>query len=252
MTGGDQGHSRVTLHRLTLRSVEEERVVCLPALEHGQARGAVGHALHRDALDVGRVPPVRGKGLEDHVDPGPLAHELVRPRPDWPLPETVGAHRLEVLPGQHDAGGGGRRAIEGHEVGPRFFQLDAQGQRIHRLHLAHPRLELLRPRALVALEAPLGVVRRHGVAVVELEATAKLELVGQPVRALRPRLGQARSHLLPGQRTHQRVVDCVEHAEGRDLGRRRRGIEPARGKGDVEGHGDLTRRRRAARGRLGE
>ena len=56
---GQERVARVALERLRLRAVQEEGVVRLAAPEHGQARGAVGHALHGQLLDVRRVPPVR-------------------------------------------------------------------------------------------------------------------------------------------------------------------------------------------------
>src|SRR5262249_3260683 len=62
----------------------------------------------------------------------------------------------------------------------------------------------------------------------------------EPVAALRPRLGQARPHLLARQRPHERVVDRVHDAERRDLWRRGRRIEPARRQRDVERDGDVA------------
>src|SRR5262249_3786500 len=87
----------------------------------------------------------------------------------------------------------------------------------------HVRLQHLGPRALVALEAELHVVRGHGVAVVELEPGPQLELVGLAVGTLLPRLREARTHLVAGIRADEGVVDRVEHAEGRDAGGRRAG-----------------------------
>ena len=77
----------------------------------------------------------------------------------------------------------------------------------------------------------------------ELEATAQLELVPEPIGTLRPRLRQGIAHLLPGQRADEGIVERVEHPEGRDLGRRGGWIEPARGDGDMPGDHDLSRRR---------
>src|SRR2546422_307418 len=102
------------------------------------------------------------------------------------------------------------------------------------------RLQLLGARAPVALEAELDVLRGHGVTVVELEAAAELELVREPIRTFRPRLRQARAHFLTGQRPHERVVERVQHAERRDLGGRRRRIEPRRRDGDVPDHDGLA------------
>src|SRR3989449_11184642 len=82
-----------------------------------------------------------------------------------------------------------------------------------------PRLEFLEPGAAVSLETELHVLRGDRIAVVELELAAQLELVHPSVRALFPRLREAITHLLPGQRADHRVVDGIEHSEGRDLRR---------------------------------
>ena len=79
----------------------------------------------------------------------------------------------------------------------------------------------------------------------ELDATAQLELVDEAIRALRPRLRQAVAELLPGQRAHEAVVERVQDPEGRDLGRRARGVQPGRRDRDVPGDGRLARRRRS-------
>ncbi len=237
-----QRQARVFLHRFRVGPVEGEGEIRLAALEHRQPSGAVWHALERQALDVGHVPPVPGKCLEHDVDAGTLAHEPVGARADGLLLEAVSANLLEVLPRQDDAGGRGGRPVEGHEIRPGLLENEADRQRIDRLHLAHPSVELLGACALVALEAPLDVVGRQRVAVVELESLAELELVDEPVGTFRPRLGQAGSHLLPRERADQRVVDGVEDAERRDLRRRGGRIEPGGRQRDMEGDRDLARR----------
>src|SRR2546430_1024047 len=88
-------------------------------------------------------------------------------------------------------------------------------------------------------EAELHVLGGDGVAVVKFEIAARLELVYQPVSALRPRLGEARGHLaLSGQGPPQGVVEGEEHPERCDLGRGGRRVEPRRGDGDVPGNED--------------
>src|SRR5438093_3404455 len=109
------------------------------------------------------------------------------------LPESVVADLRHVLLGDDDPGARGRRSVERHEVRPGRVQAKAHGERIDDLHLFDAGLELLGARPLVALEAELHVLRSDGVAVVELEPAAELELVHEPVGALRPRLRQARA-----------------------------------------------------------
>jgi hypothetical protein len=168
------------------KAARSERVgdVGLALLEHGDARRALGDALHRHALDVGGVPPVAGIGLQDHLDPRLAAHELVGPGADRVLAKALVADLADVRLRHHDPGRGGRRVVEGHEVGPGLFQVEADGERVDDLDLAHASLELVGPRALVAVVAELHVLGGDGIAVVELEAASQLELVGQPVGTL--------------------------------------------------------------------
>ena len=128
--------------------------------------------------------------------------------------------------------------------------MEAHGQGIDDLHLLHAGLELPGSGPLVALEAELHVLRGDGITVVEREPAAQLELVHLAVRALRPGLGQARPHLLPRQRAHQRIVDRVEHPEGCDLRRGGGRVEPARSDRDVPGHHRLACGWRRLAGRL--
>ena len=94
--------------------------------------------------------------------------------------------------------------------------------------------------APVAGEAELHVLGRERIAVVEPEPLSQLELVHEPVRTLFPRLGQARAHVVAGQRLDQRVVQGIEEdercAESRGLG----GIEKRGRDGGVEGDGQLA------------
>jgi hypothetical protein len=59
-------------------------------------------------------------------------------------------------------------------------------------------LRSLGPAAPVSLERELHVVRRDGIAVVELRVLPDHELVGESVLRERPRLGQARRHDIAG------------------------------------------------------
>src|SRR3989475_898182 len=92
-------------------------------------------------------------------------------------------------------------------------------RRIDDLHMPDASSKFPGPRALITLETEFHVLGGDGVAVVELEAAAQLELVHEPVRALRPRLRQAVARLLPRHRADQRIVERIQHAEGRDLWR---------------------------------
>src|SRR5207247_10393440 len=110
--------------------------------------------------------------------------------------EAVVADLGDVLLRHHDPGRRRGGAVEGHEVGPWLLQVEAHRQRIDGLDLSDTRLELRRARALVALEPELHVLGRDGVAVVELEPSAQLELIALGVGTLLPRLRQARTHLV--------------------------------------------------------
>ena len=107
--------------------------------------------------------------------------------------------------------------------------------------------ELARAGALIALEAEPYIFGGERVAVVEREPPAQLELVREPVAALRPRLCQAVADLLAGERTDESVVDRVEHSERRDLRRGSGRIEPAGSERDVEGDRHVAGRRLTAR-----
>src|SRR2546422_2282939 len=91
------------------------------------------------------------------------------------------------------------------------------------------------PRAFITLEAEFHVLGGDGVAVVKLEAAAQLELVHEPVRALRPRLRQTVAHLLPRHRADQRIVERIQHTEGCDLWRGGWMGEPWRGGWEAAG-----------------
>src|SRR5262247_1209705 len=75
----------------------------------------------------------------------------------------------------------------------------------------------------------------EGVAVVELQPFAQLELIGGLVRADGPRLGEARAVAIARDWFHERVVQGVEHPERRnDTDHRLTGIVPRGRHGDVE------------------
>src|SRR6266702_5166922 len=77
--------------------------VDLAVLEHRHAGGTFGHALHREPLDIGRMPPVRRVGLEHDLDPGCVADELVGAGTDRMLFETVVPDLHEVFLGYDDS-----------------------------------------------------------------------------------------------------------------------------------------------------
>ncbi len=195
------------------------------------------------SLDVGDLAPVPLERFHHQLDPGIEAHEFVRSGADRRLLEAVVTHLLDVSLGHDPAGAGGRRAVERHEVRPRLLQVEAHATRIHGLDLAHALLQDLRPRALVPLEGELHVRGRDRLAVVELRALAKDELVREPVLRLRERLREARGVEASGHGLHQRVVQGVEHHEGRGDPLGLTGVEPARGQRDVDAPGHGARRR---------
>jgi len=162
------------------------------------------------------------------------------------LLEAVLADLCEVVLRHDEAGGAGGRAVEGHEVGPRRLEMKAHHPGIDDLHSRDAVVQDLGGRALVALEAELHVVRGQWIAVVEFQSWPQLELVIEAVLTLLPGFCEARAHLVPGVRTHERVVERVEHAERRDLRRRGGRVEPARRNRDVPRHDGTSGRRRFA------
>ena len=83
----------------------------------------------------------------------------------------------------------------------------------------------------------------------ELEALAQLEFVDPLVRALRPRLGEARRHEVARHRLHQRVVQGVQDPE-RGEARALAGVEPGRRQRHVQRPAHLAFRLRLGRGVL--
>ena len=222
--------------------------VHLTPLQRGQPRGLVGDRSQDHALHVRRLPPVLIEGLQDQLDARRERDEFVRSGPDRRLLEPVVADLLDVLL-RHDPGGPGGPEIEGHEVGPRPLEADADAPGVGSLHRRDALLERLGGRATVALEGELDVLGGDRLAVVELHSLAEDELVDETVRGHRPRLGQARRDGIARHRLEHRVVQGVDHHEGRDdpggLGR----IEPGGGERDVRAPDHLTFGRGGARRR---
>ena len=190
---------------------------------------------------IGRLlAPVLLVGLEHELDAGVHAHEPIGPEPHRLALEALLADLLDVLLGHDPGGAGGRRGIERQEVRPGRVQHEAHAVRVDDLHRLHPLVQELGRGAPVALEAELHVLGREGIAVVEPEALAQLELVHEPVRALLPGLGQARRHVVAGQRLDQRVVQRIEKHERRADPRGLGGIEKRGGDRGVEGDGELA------------
>ena len=218
--------------------------VRLAGLEHGQTRRAVGNALDDHALDRGLLAPVLLVGLQHQLHTWRHAREAIGPEPHGLASESLLADLLDVLLGHDPRRAGGRSGIEDQEVGPRRVKNEADAMRVDDVHGLDPVVQRLRGGAPIAQEAELHVLRREGVAVVELQPLAQLELVHEAVRALLPGLGQTGRHVIAGQRLHQRVVQGVEeherHADSRGLG----GIEKRQGDRNIEGHRQLAIRLR--------
>ena len=234
------------LHLEGLRDVQQVGDVDLAPLQHRRSRGGIRDALEDEPLHRRHLAPVRLVGLHDQLDARRVAHELVGPQADRLLLEAVVADLLDVLLRHDPARAAHEGAVERHEVGPRLVQVKAHAIGIDDDHLPHLVVQDLR--ALGAVEAELHVLGGEGVAVVELQALAQLELVDALIRAHRPRLGQARGHEVAGHGLHERVVDRVEdpeRGEAHELAR----IEPHRRQGHVErpAHLALGLRRRGLR-----
>jgi hypothetical protein len=242
--GRDDLDAGVILDALGGGAVQRIGDVGLAGLQCQGPRGGVGNAPHHQSLDTRHAPPVAGIGLQHDLDTGLAADEFVGAGADRLLFEAVVADFGQVLLGHDDPGGGRSGAVESHKVGPWLLQVEAHHQRIDDLDLADVVLQGLRPGALIALEAELDVFGRHRVAVVKLQSGPQFELIGQAVLALLPGLREARSHLLSGVGPDEGVVDRIEHAEGRDLRRSRRRIEPAGRDRHVPSHHRPPRGRR--------
>ena len=229
--GERQLQRRISPHLLRLRRIQEVREIDLAALQHGEPRGGLGDALVDQPFDVGHLAPVALEGLHDQLDARRMAHELVRPEADGVLLEAVVPDVLDIFL-RHDPARPGREGpIEGHEVRPRLVQLEAHPVGADDRHLPHLVVEDLGPGAR---EAELDVLGRERIAVVKREPLAQLELVDALIGAHRPRFRQASRHEAAGHGLHERIVQGIDHPEGRDdahdLGR----IEPDRGERHVQ------------------
>ena len=118
---------------------------------------------------------------------------------------------------------------------------------VQHLHARHLGLEIRGRGAPVALEGELDVLRRHDVAVVELDALAKDELVAEPVLGRAPRLGEGGRHGIARHGLDEGVVERIEHHERRDDARRLGRLEPGRRQRGVNAPGQLAGRRRGGR-----
>ncbi len=133
--------------------------------------------------------------------------------------------------------------VERHEVRPRLLEAEAHAAGIRRLDRGDLLLQHLRGDATVALERELHVVGREGRAIVKSHALAQHELIDQTVPRYRPRLGEARRHLMARHRLHEAVVERVEEQERRDEAGRLGGLEEARRGREVERPRHLPGRR---------
>src|SRR4030095_15800894 len=77
---------------------------------------------------------------------------------------------------------------------------------------------------------------------VEGQALAELKLIDQSIRTLRPRLRQARRHIIPGERFEQRVMEGIQKHKGRSDPRRLGRIEIGRSDRGVKGDDELSLR----------
>jgi hypothetical protein len=214
-----------------------------------RARGLVGQALEDEPLDARDLAPVALEGLEGDLDPRREADHPVGTGADGRLLEALLAHGLDVL-SRHDPAGAGRRgAIERDEVRPRLLETELDAPGIDEADLLHLVFERRREGAAIALERELHVVRRHRVPVVEADAVPEQELVHEPVRRHRPRLGEGGRARAGGHGLEERIVERVEHQEGRDRALVVGGIQPARGQREVHRPGHLPGRRRIGRRR---
>ena len=238
--GVDQSKLGVGLDGRRLHADHQVAEVRLAGFQHGQAGRAVGDALDDDALDRRLLAPVLLVRLQHDLHARVHTHEPKGSQPHGLTAKAVLADLLDVFLGHDPGGAGGRGGVEDQKVRPGAVQDEPHAMGVDDLHGLHPLVQNLGRDAPVALEAELHVLGRERIAVVEPETLAQLEFVHEPVRTLSPRLGQARRHVVAGQRLDQRVVQGVEEhkrrAESRRLGR----IEKRGSDGGVEGDGQLA------------
>src|SRR5436309_691387 len=119
------------------RTTEEIDDVHLALLQSGGTRGFFRHGAEDEPLDVWRLAPVAVKGLHHQLHAWGEAHHLVRPRADGCLLEAVVTDLLDVLPRDDPSGTGRRRAVEGHEIGPGFLEMETPAPGVDDLDLSH-------------------------------------------------------------------------------------------------------------------
>ena len=133
MTVGTSLRPGVRFDLFAERAAQRVRDVDLAALEHGQPREVLGHDPPHQALHRRRLAPVAVVGLEDQLD------ARVDARRACTGPAPTGAFLKPSSPtfsmyffGHDPARAGGRRGVEGHEVGPRLLQAEAHAVRDRR------------------------------------------------------------------------------------------------------------------------
>ena len=159
---GPQREPLRALHLLAELAVDGVRDVDLAALEHGQPRGGVGHALEHQALHARRLAPVAVEGSSTSSTPGVKDTKRYGPAPIGAFLKPSSPTFSTYLRGHDPRRTRGRGAVEGHEVRPRLLEPEADTPGIRRLDRGHPLLQRLRRDAPVALERELDVIGRHG------------------------------------------------------------------------------------------
>src|SRR6185503_17146727 len=223
-----------------LDTEHQEGEVHFAGLQHRQARRAVWHSLHDDALDRWFLPPVLLVRLKHQFHAGSHPNEAIGTEADRLTLPAFLPDLFDVLPGGDPRSAGRRRRVEDQEVGPGRVQHEPHPVLVGNLHGLYSLVKQLARDAPVTLEGKLHIVGREGIAIVKLEALAELELVYEPVRAFPPRLRQTRRHVVTwqglGQGVVQRVQELEQGAEDRGL----RGIEKRGSYRGVEGDRQLA------------
>ena len=166
-------------------SLEKIGDIRLAARQHREPRRLLRNALEDDALDRRRFAPIVLVRLHHQFEAGLHADEFVRSEADRVLQETFVADLFDIVLRYDPAGGADERPVIRHEIRPRLLQDELHRVRIDDFDFFHLFTD---QRRLGALEAELDVFRGERVAVVELDALAQLEFVGELVRAFGPRI----------------------------------------------------------------
>src|SRR3989442_1655094 len=77
MARGHELEARILFHVLGILTIEGEANIRLARLQHRDACSAFRHALHREPLHVGYVPPVPRVSLQHDLDARRVTYELV-------------------------------------------------------------------------------------------------------------------------------------------------------------------------------